>query len=253
MIKLAIFGDSFAWDTGSEWNSVWADVGLSWIDHLRNTNKYSVTNFAEAGTSLYWSKKLFDQHYKNFDKIIFVITFPCRRITFDKLPDGCNQITKTFYNSSSALDIIENKKKFNSYNLVEKNFLMAIRDYYLYVQNDHFDHTMHSLMLDDIEEKKSDTILIPGFPSSIPDLDRSKYSTLLDISQKDMFYFGLGEHMPNSAELTDARKCHLNEENNKILADKMLNFLSGEQAYLNKNDFVNPVKQSDHYFRKPQS
>lgn len=251
MIKLAIFGDSFAWDTSSAWNTSWADVGLSWIDHLRNTNAYSVTNFAKPGTSLYWSKKLFDQNYKNFDQIIFVVTFPNRRITFDKLPDGCNQVNNTFYNAVSIFDIIENKKQFNSYNLIEKNFLMAVRDYYLYIQDDHFDNTMHSLMLDDIKEKRPDAILIPAFPMSIPDLDRSKYSSLLDISQKDTLYFGLGERMPNSAELHDARKCHMNEENHKILADKMLNFLSGQPVYLNKNDFVNPVKQSDHYFRKP--
>ena len=134
---------------------------------------------------------------------------------------------------------------------IERIYRNRFRDYYLYIQDDHFDNTMHSLMLDDIKEKRPDAILIPAFPMSIPDLDRSKYSSLLDISQKDTLYFGLGERMPNSAELHDARKCHMNEENHKILADKMLNFLSGQPVYLNKNDFVNPVKQSDHYFRKP--
>jgi hypothetical protein len=38
----------------------------------------------------------------------------------------------------------------------------------------------------------------------------------------------------------------MNEENHKILADKMLKFLSGEPVYLNKNDFVIPIKQSDY-------
>jgi len=250
MIKLAIFGDSFASDTSPEWNTSWTDVGLSWIDHLRNTNTYSVTNFAKPGTSLYWSKKLFDQHYKNFDQIIFVVTFPNCRITFDKLPDGCNQVNNTFYNAASAFDIIENKKQFNSYNLIEKNFLMAVRDYYLYIQDDHFDNTIHSLMLDDIKEKRPDAILIPAFPSSIPNLDKARSATLLDISQKDMFYFELGEFIPNSSEMMDARKCHLNEDNHKILADKMLNFLSGQPVYLNKNNFVNPTKDLTHYFRK---
>ena len=251
MIKLAIFGDSFAQDTSSRWDSDWSDVGLSWIDHIRNTNNYSITNFGNAGTSLYWSKQLFDQNYKNFDKVIFIVTFPCRRITFNKLPDGCTQVTKTFYNSSTALNIIENKKQFNSYNSIEKNFLMAVRDYYLYIQNNQFDHLVHSLLLDDIREKRPDTILIPAFPSSIPSLDDVGSSTLLDISQKDTLYFGLGELIPNSSDATDARKCHMNEENHSILANQMLKFLQGDPVYLNKSDFVNPTKHFAHYFRKP--
>ena len=251
MTTLAIFGDSFAHDTSPRWDSIWSDIGPSWVDHIRNTNKYSITNFACSGTSTYWSKKLFDQHYKNFDKIIFVVTFPCRRITFDKLPDGCNQITNTFYNSSSIFNLIEDKNKFNNYNLIEQNFLMAVRDYYLYIQNDQFDHTIHSLILDDITEKRPDAILIPAFPSSISSLDRLGSSTLLDISQKDTLYFGLGENMPNSAKLADARKCHMNEENHKILADQILKFLQGVPVYLNKNDFVDPVNDRTHYFRKP--
>ena len=250
MIKLAIFGDSFAHDTGPQWLDKWADIGPSWIDHLQYTNKYSITNFAISGTSIYWSKKLFDQHHTNFDKIIFVVTFPSRRITFDKLPEGCKQTATTFYNAASVFNIIENKKQFNSYNLIEKTFLMAVRDYYLYIQNDHFDNTMHSLILDDIKKQRPDAILIPAFPSSIPSLDESGSSTLLDISQKDTLYFGLGEIMPNSAELHDARKCHMNEENHKILADQMIKFLQGDLVYLNKNDFVNPVKDCNHYFRK---
>ena len=115
---------------------------------------------------------------------------------------------------------------------------MAVRDYYLYIQDDHFDNTMHSLMLDDIKEKRPDAILIPAFPMSIPDLDRSKYSSLLDISQKDTLYFGLGELIPNSSDATDARKCHMNEENHSILANQMLKFLQGDPVYLNKSDFV---------------
>jgi hypothetical protein len=250
MTTLGIFGDSFAQDTSIRWSNEWSDVGPSWIDYLRNTNQYSIINHALGGTSTYWSKKIFDQHYKNFDKIIFIATFPCRRITFNKLPEGCTQITNTFYNASSVFDIIENKKQFNSYNLIEKTFLMAVRDYYLYIQNDHFDHTMHLLMLDDIKEKRPDAILIPAFPSSIPSLDNAGSSTLLDISQKDTLHFGLGEHIPNSSTATDARKCHLNEENHKILADKILKFLQGDPVYLNKNDFVNPSKDFTHYFRK---
>ena len=250
MTTLAIFGDSFAHDTSPQWEVEWADIGPSWIDHIQNTTNYQITNFASSGTSTYWSKKLFDQHYKNFDKIIFVVTFPCRRITFDKLPDGCNEINKTFYNLSSVFSIIEDKKKFNNYNLIEKNFLMAVRDYYLYIQNDQFDYTIHSLILDDVKEKRPDSVLIPAFPSSIPSLDTAGSSTLLDISQKDTLYFGLGENMPNSPELHDARKCHMNEENHKILADQILKFLQGDSVYLNKNDFVNPVRDRTHYFRK---
>ena len=250
MIKLAIFGDSFAQDESPQWSSEWADVGLSWIDHLRNTNKYSITNFSEPGTSLYWSKKLFDQHHESFDKVIFIVTFPCRRITFDKLPDGCGAITKTFYNSSTVFDIIKNKNQFNSYNFIEQNFLLAVRDYYLHIQNDHFDHTVHLLMLDDINEKRPDVILIPAFPSSVPSLDKSGSAPLLTISQKDMLHFGLGEFIPNSNDMTDARKCHLSEENHEILASYMLKFLQGDPVYLDANKFVKPTKHIAHYFRK---
>jgi len=58
------------------------------------------------------------------------------------------------------------------------------------------------------------------------------------------------EQHPRSSGLKLVQVEMLVYEDQLDLADKMLNFLSGQPVYLNKNNFVNPTKDLTHYFRK---
>lgn len=243
MIKLAIFGDSFGDDTGLWGSGKFENVGPSWIDYIRSTDKYEVTNFAYGGSNLYYSKKFFDQHYEKFDEIVFLITHPLGRLEFKKFEKELINLPKQFFNINTVLSLEKESYTFTEF---ENSLLNAVKDYYIYVQNDEFDLAVHHAMLDDIKVKFPKVILIPCFHDSFLD---NKVG-LIDIAQKEQKFFGLGDGIPNSKNFADARKCHLCEENHLILGKKILEFLQGNPVVLNIHDFVNPTKNKEHYFRK---
>jgi hypothetical protein len=102
-------------------------------------------------------------------------------------------------------------------------------------------------MLDDIKYKFPKIILISGFPSSVPWL---RTGSMVSIAQKEQKFFNLGDGMPNDPNFYDARKCHMCEENNEIFGKKVIEFLDGAPVKLNIDNFVNPTKDINHYFRK---
>lgn len=244
MIKLGIFGDSFADDTGLWVPGKFENVGPSWIDHLRLTGKYEIENFALGGSSTYYSKRLFDQHYDRFDQIIFVATFPNGRLEISNFEKYVENLPKQFFNVSSVLDAEKNIHKFNSF---EKILLNALKQYYVYLQDDFYDSTVHSIMLEDAQIKFPNIVFIPGFAPSVPWLESDP---MIKIAQKEQAFFNLNDSIPNAEDLYDARKCHMCEENHEIFAKKVLEFLDGAPVKLNINDFVNPTREKSHYFRK---
>ena len=125
--------------------------------------------------------------------------------------------------------------------------LSALKQYYVYIQNDFYDTTCHNIMLEDVQITFPNTVFIPGFESSVPWLE-SDY--MLQIAQKEQEFFNESRTIPSTEDLYDARKCHMCEENHEIFAKKVLEFLEGALVKLNISDFVNPTKQKSHYFRK---
>jgi hypothetical protein len=81
----------------------------------------------------------------------------------------------------------------------------------------------------------------------VPNLD---YPALINIVQKEQKYFGLKDVIPAEKNFYDARKCHLCEENNLILGQKIETFLEGAPVKLCLDDFVNPTRNIDYYFRE---
>jgi hypothetical protein len=47
--------------------------------------------------------------------------------------------------------------------------------------------------------------------------------------------------------MTDHRKCHLVEENNKVVSDMFLARLRGENAVIGFNDLIKPTKSFEYY------
>ena len=70
-MKIAIYGDSYA-DPNPHPNE-------SWISYLKNNmGKVSIDQYAQAGTSHWWSYQKFIETYKDYDIIIFCHTCPIR-------------------------------------------------------------------------------------------------------------------------------------------------------------------------------
>lgn len=243
MIKLGIFGDSFGDDYNLWTPDRWHDVGPSWIDYLRSTGLYEIENFCSGGTNTYFSKKLFDEHYKKYDQIIFIATFPQGRLDLHSLYPK-EKLNLQFFNINC---IIRAESNMEIYNTLERKIIKAVKNYYLYLHNPEYDNTLHNLWLEDIKIKFPSVVMIPAFEPSIPNLESD---ALINIVQKEQKYFDLTDMIPANSNFYDARKCHLCEENNLILGKKILEFLNGSPVKLNVNDFVNPSKNKDYYFRK---
>ena len=243
MIKLGIFGDSFA-DGVSGWGEDgFRDVGPSWIEHIESTGKYSVECWAMGGSTLFYSKKFFDQYYHKYDKIIFVVTFPDARIW---IPCRDESNPQRFINPGWLIE----RHKFisrqpNRHDDFEKKFIEAGSQYFSVIEDREYLKIVHDLMVKDIVKKVPNTILLPVCSESIIGY---AYSTLGEITIKEHNHFRVNSYLWKPDNY-DARKCHMSEENNLILSKKILEMLDGAPVKIDINDYVLPTKQYSHYFR----
>jgi len=243
MIKLGIFGDSFA-DGVCMWQEDgFQDVGPSWIEHLNLTGNYYIESWGKGGSDLFYSKKLFDQHYKKYDKIIFVVTFVHGRTSVVSMEDGRDRFINPALVIERKKQIRKNPDQYSDY---EKKLLDASEQYFTVIEDREYLNLVHPLMVQDIKNKHQNTILLPVVSNSVPGYN---YSNLADISMMENKYFNL-QKPATRPDCFDARKCHMSEENNYILSRKILEMLEGAPVKLDINDFVLPTKDFAHYFRK---
>ncbi len=222
-MKIAIFGDSFG-DDHINWidRNDWLDVGPSWIDYLRQF--HDIDNFCKGGSSLYFSKIIFDKtDLSKYDKIIFIATSPYRR---------------TNYDSNWNLQRVEMELQKKNLDIEWREKLVALKEYFIHVWNES-DLYFHDLMIKDITNM---------FPSIL----RLRYGQLDEVSNREckkvygMLLFDIFQ-----AGYSDARKCHMCEENNLILGKQIQHCLENNlELIIDIEKFVTPPREFDHYFRK---
>jgi hypothetical protein len=232
-MKIAVFGDSFA-DDYHMWPNPYTGVGPSWVDYLRNQN-IEIDNYADGGTSLFYSYQQFISQYQKYDKIIFIVTSPGRL----SVPTSDNR-TEEFF-SSRAVEI----QLKNCIDYERKRKLNAISDYFVYVKNDTFDSVVHKLLIEDISKKHNDILMIPCFVDSGID----EQMPLRNISAFEAKFWNMNEILPNSDTVYDARKCHMCEENNLMLGQEIYNWVKTGNYSLTQENFKTPTKEFSHYFR----
>lgn len=226
-MRIAIFGDSFGDDVRS-WKNAnrWLEVGPSWIDYLRKYHE--IDNFCEGGAALYYCKKEFDKaSLSKYDKIIFIVTAPTRRYNFGQ------SWTATRVNCE-----LSTKKDNLSYQ--DKENLIALQYYFTHIYNE-CDLYFHDLMVKDIKNMCPHVNFL-----SFDLLDQAQKEEIRQITDRKISSFDLQQQ-----GLTDARKCHLSEENNLILG-KQINYFLHKNAELEIDitQFVKPSMSIDYYFRK---
>lgn len=245
---IGIFGDSFA----DKNIIVEAKHKLSWVDHLKNKPNLKITNFALNATGLDYSYKIFLKEHKNFEKIIFIASQPNRW----HLPI-LEKIGSTTWITS-----LENYKnlisKFIGKNTNKKNFIQielklteaALMHWYkkLYVSQRTLLHDY--LVYKKIKSLHSNTLYLRSFYN--PDIEKENFipydmklrnnQNLNTISTLDKLYY---KHQLPSHDLKDYRQNHMNQENNKIFADKINRWIITNQISLDINDFVYPVEKEE--------
>ena len=230
MKSLAIFGDSYGRKDAPDINE------RSWVDFIQDTNTYSVTNFAETGTNLWYSYNLFLKNHDKFDKVVFLVTAP-NRMTL-------NNPKFTIYpnqNYEAALIRLGNcsSEEYNQYKLLV--------DYYEYIHDLDKDETLHKLMVSDVQQKRPDAIVYPCF--TVPYLNDIG---LYEITKYEDIYLGMNDSVRRQfyhKKLRDSRNCHMIEDNNRIVAEMFLNMLSGSHSEIDLSSLAKPSKGLDFYYQ----
>jgi len=250
-MKIAIYGDSFANHCLENLPGDLRDRSLAWTEWLAQS--YQVTNFAVAGSSLFYSYNLFLENNKNFDYNIFLAT-ETNRIT---LPEE-SIINSPTLGRHINLALIDALMRFND---TDKTLVSAINLYYGLIHNQQAVDTFHNLMIENIVRINQKTLVIPSFQNSLPD---NTINNLLNISgeelvKNDMWiilqennYFCWNPIKDETGIWTfaDYRKCHLNEKNNKILADIIDKAIKNNQQAidLSLSQFTKSDKDLEHYY-----
>jgi hypothetical protein len=231
-MKIGIFGDSFG-DDSNLWPDPYSGVGPSWIDYLRNQN-IEIDNYSCGGASLFYSYQRFISTYKEYDKVIFLVTGPGRI----SVPESDQR--EEFFNLTSVEKHLENCVDFK-----RKIKLNAILNYFIHVKNDTFDNLVHKLLIEDILKKHGDMLAIPCFAHSGID----NQIPLIAIPRFEADFWNMEEVMPWSDTEYDARKGHMCEENNLMLGQEIYNWVKTGNYNLSRENFKTPTKEFTHYFR----
>lgn len=252
-MKIGIFGDSWAKTIVSHGTKEIHD-GYAWWELL--AEKYEITNFGIPGSSVYFSYEEFHKHHSKFDKIIFLATEP-GRLTFEvgseikhnrlsaEFKRHCNSYATADYYSKVFIDVRfpEDTARLN-----------AAKEYFLWILNKKEQSEYKRLMLNEIKNLRPDALILNPAHSWDP-VNRQVITCLLDISNMEVDSFGQGSLQDlMSRGYSDIRPCHLSRENNKILADKISNWIEHSIVpSIEKDDFVLPADDIELYFeiKKP--
>jgi hypothetical protein len=248
---IGIFGDSFACRA---WGN---DAGNSWPEILAKKHGYhKQTNFAEPGSSLFFSYNnyLKSRAYKDFDKIIFVITSP-GRLSLPPSVEVHSQwasrhvVPVSLQADFEGLDFLINKttnEEEKQLFINHKRALQGAEEYFTYIYDDEQDVHNNIGLVNNLIKMRPDALLIPtirngtaelfGLPD--PATDHVKFpSVLVDICKKEITVTG-HDYFEATSSGRDRRHCHMSEENNEIFADKIAHYLETGEFTLNIDDFV---------------
>lgn len=159
MIKLGIFGDSFADPTGGHISRPDMDM-MAW-PYLFPQEQYQVGLHSGAGSSLYYSWHLFQQHQHLYDRVVFVVTTPGRFPGW--FPSSPPRHVPNWFQVQKLRSI----DPLYINDIEFKRFLNAIEGYYLELTDSRLGPWIMdfcNLMLADIIKQRPDVLLIPNLP-----------------------------------------------------------------------------------------
>jgi hypothetical protein len=213
-----------------------AHLGLSWVEHLQKTHE--VENFARGGTGFRWSYELYLENQHKFDYNIVVVSDP-GRLWIKSLDSHPKVPNIHFFN--------QDRFRHNLKDAVGRNdelfgILDAIQIWMHKCRDEQWELHLHNLMVKNIVQNYSNTLLIPGFINSIEGYE----GNLTDIQSWEILQLDPDFY----ADTIDCkRKCHLTEENNEILFNLVVDAINKKEKILNLNIifFKKPTKNIDFY------
>jgi hypothetical protein len=224
---LGIFGDSFSADK----ETIIGDVTLTtYTDIVAKQLGLTAVNFSYPGTSIWYSYKQFVKNYKKFSHIVFCYTDEDR---WHYLPDYLHRFSSIYTKEKlDTFPTIGNKEYEEMTDLVKIHKLIHDSEFNNFVFQTIFDKVNFICKRNGIKVIN----IMPFVNEKNFDLDFSKnrgmcYINLLSISDSEL-YHKLGGYRHKEFRFftggPDLRKNHLTQENNKVLADIILENIDSE-------------------------
>jgi len=238
-MKIGIFGDSF----GEEHKK---NPSMSWWEYV--SQYHSVTNFSVGGSDLYYSIKQLGKHQFEFDKIIWFVTNENRiQIMLDDIfDDKIHRFITTTEHAATYLEYYSKSNNVNSKFAIDA--LTSAMSYFNYICDIDKNSYIARLMIQDvIQANKNKILAIPCFESACNILNLQ--TSLSEIAYQETIAMGKDLSITLTGDTTDIRNNHITSENNKILGEKILDWINGGTFGLNEKDFVIPsIEENKKYF-----
>lgn len=249
-MKIAIYGDSYANLNLDQPND---GRGLSWVDIVKQ--HYEVTNFALAGSSVFYSYSKFKENHSKFDYNIFIIT-NLDRIYNRKLDNLLNQ--QSWYTHHSHVTLWSKDPRRTEH---QRKIIDSVKTYIEYWKDEETENILNFSLVENLRKEHNDCLFINAFSKEHNPILENQYG-LIDITCMEQEQSGwlekysdkkihLGHLDENNRMLEDYRLNHLCEENNIILGEKILDAVNKKQRQLeiDLKDFVRPPHDIDFYVK----
>lgn len=212
--RVAVYGDSFA-TPGVNGHGDYPELDQSgWPNLLKEW--YDVDCFGKGGSSIYYSYMQFLKSYKNYDKIVFLITNSQRWYTPINV-DG----NEYFFNAVDSIDVYLKYNKVKNFLDLEK--LKSLKRYYLELVDEQVCNDINRAFLEIIknrcEQENKKLILIhncnvSGFSDDVPDL-------VVTNNYYELFWKNYFKNLDDFNVNYEEKRCicHMSETMNKILAN----------------------------------
>ena len=161
MIKLGIFGDSFADPSFGHEGRPDMDR-LAW-PNLFPPDQYQVTTHGAAGSSVYYSWSQFNQHQHQYDRVVFLITTTERYPAWTRAVDniGPRHVPNWFQAQEVKRHAIYREPQFRRQVDAIEQFYMELTDTPIGTP---WLTSMCELMLADIAARRPDVLFVPVYP-----------------------------------------------------------------------------------------
>lgn len=244
-MRIAIFGDSFA----DQNNAAKFNNDAAWPTLLEQRG-IKVHNYAQAGSSLYFSWKKYYSFKRSpvwnvCDAVIFVITEPGREIAIID--------NKTYFLTSTSKHQLEFLKQQATPNSRAYTLFDSIYNYWAYIKDPEQENLFHELLTEKIKSEPK-IFYIDAFGSSSAFMPDTQLS-LIDISMRELRYWrpelqSYEDNFKFMRNYRDARQCHFSAENNLMIANKVHEALLGKSptVQFSVSDFVQPSASFEKYF-----
>jgi hypothetical protein len=223
---------------------MYKSIGLGWPELL--ALKYKVKNFSMGGSGIYYSYDIFKQVHSEFDIIIFI---PSQSTRFSLYCPDYGQVRHMvpgflLGQASRELENLRILNRLDDYKATE-----AAIGYVTYILDEKKEDEMKRLMLQEVKRLRPDTIVIPAFPDDrIADSD----IVMCEISGRELHMYNTSLPVLRSMQkpLLDLRKCHMTDENNRMLFHKIMTAIDNQDTSvrLAESDILQPKDPFTKYF-----